>query len=80
MNRLLKKIKVKTETTFSIFLVVKGYLDIGRALNEGMQRADRVINFKVRTALACSQGVEKPVKRTSLKIQKRGKYRRDGRG
>lgn len=51
-----------------------------RAFNEGIQGADSRINFKVRTALACSQGVVKPVKMISLNIQKKGKYRRDGRG
>lgn len=33
----------------------------------------------MRTTLACFRGVEKLVKRISLKIQKRGKYRREER-
>lgn len=41
-------------------------------------QGDSRINYKVRTALACSQSVEKPVQRIGLKIQRKGKYRRDG--
>lgn len=49
-------------------------------INEGIQKTDHRINFKVKRALACSQGVEKPVKGVSLNRQRRDKYRRDGIG